>query len=60
VATEIGPYLGSAGSATVLERVSGDGEDLLCAVEGVLADFLGRRAVGQLVDRIVEHTIMRS
>jgi anti-sigma factor RsiW len=60
VAAELDPYLGAAGSAAVMGRVSADGEHLLSAVEDVLTDFLGRRAVGALVDRIVEHTIMRS
>jgi anti-sigma factor RsiW len=59
MATELDPYLGSAGSATVLGRASSNDKDLLPAIESVLTDFLGRRAVGQLVDRIVEHTIMR-
>jgi anti-sigma factor RsiW len=60
MATEIGPYLGEAGSAAVLGRATGDGQNLLPAVEDVLADFLGRRAVGQLVNRIVEHAIVRT
>jgi len=60
MAAEIVPYLGKAGCATVLERVASGGSDLLPTVEGILADFLGRRAVEPLVDRIVEHTIVRT
>jgi anti-sigma factor RsiW len=60
MACAIGPYLGNSGSAAVLAAVSPERERLLPAVEQVLSAFLGRRAVGPLVDRIVEHAIMRS
>jgi len=60
VAAAIGEYLGERGSTSVLATVSAERKHLLPAVEGVLRAFLGRRAVGKLVDRIVEHAIMRS
>jgi anti-sigma factor RsiW len=60
MAAAIGPYLGQDGSAAVVSAVPAEREHLLPAVEGVLMAFLGRRAVGKLVDRLVEHTIMRS
>jgi anti-sigma factor RsiW len=59
MAAAIDPYLGKGGSSAVLEGVAADHGDLLPALEGVLAEFLGRRAVGKLVDSIVEDTIMR-
>ncbi len=60
MAAELDPYLGPSGSAAVLDRVSVPGTgNMLPGVERVLADFLGRRAVANLIDRIVEHAIMR-
>jgi anti-sigma factor RsiW len=59
IGAEIDPYLGAGGSSRVLNRISADGA-LLSEIEGVLTDFVGRRAVGPLVDSIVEHAIMRT
>jgi anti-sigma factor RsiW len=59
MAAELDPYLGAAGTANVLGR-SAPGVNLLSVIQPVLTDFLGRRAVERLVDRIVENTIMRT
>ena len=59
MAAELDPYLGAAGAATVLDR-SAPGGNLLSVIQPVLSDFLGRRAVERLVDRIVENAIMRT
>ena len=54
VARQIGPFLGSRGADCVLQPVSQDGENLLCAIEPVLAEFLGSRAASSLVGRVVD------
>ena len=59
VATEIKSFLGDRAASQLLERVSGDGRDLLTHVEPVLADFLGIRAASRLITRVVDSAIMR-
>ena len=59
VAGAINTYLGSDATAVLLHRVSDQNNDLLSAIEPVLADFLGRRAAAKLIDRTVDHIIMR-
>ena len=60
VARELVPYLGSPAAERVLERVAGEGQDLLSRIESVLALFLGGRAAGELAGRIVDTAIVRS
>lgn len=59
VAGEIAPYLGNRASSAVLQRVTGEGENLLSVVETVLAAFLGRSAAAPLVNHVVDRAIMR-
>lgn len=59
VAKWIGPYLGKRAAHCILEPVSDDGQDLLPAIEPVLALFLGHRAASQLVSHVIDAAIMR-
>lgn len=57
VAEVIVPYLGEEGARTVLLRVEDNGCNLLNTLEGVLADFLGKRAAAELVNVVVEQAL---
>lgn len=59
-AREIAPFLGRRASFKVLRCVSDTGEDLLSAIEPVLALFLGSRAAGRLVDHVVDTVLIRN
>jgi len=57
VASDLEPFLGTEGTDRVLQSVSGGEENLLPAVESVLAVFLGRKTASLLVNDIVDHAI---
>ena len=58
IAIELAPYVGQAGADTLLRPVQDDGRNLLSKVAPMLTVFLGRRAAGNLVSRVVEKTIV--
>jgi hypothetical protein len=58
IAEELAPYLGKAGADALLQPVDDDGGDLLTKVTPLLTMFLGRKAAGKLVSRVVEKTIV--
>jgi len=60
IAVELAPYVGRAGADTLLRPVQDDGRDLLSTVAPFLAMFLGRRAAGIIITRVVEKTIVGS
>jgi hypothetical protein len=57
VAQVIEPYLGEEGARTVLLKVEDNGCNLLSTLEGVLADFLGKRAAAELVNQVVDEAL---
>lgn len=59
VAAQIGPFLGKHAARRLLEPVSGNGEDLLCSIEPILAGFLGDEAASDLVTHVVDTVIVR-
>jgi hypothetical protein len=59
VAATIAPYLGARAAAVILLPVSETGENLLTAIEPVLALFLGARAASRLVTSVVDGAIVR-
>ena len=59
VADQIGPFLGNKAAAALLELVSENCQNLLSTVEPVLADFLGSRAASDLVNRVLDASIVR-
>jgi hypothetical protein len=60
VAAEIAPFLGHRAANRLLGSVSENGEDLLCIIEPVLANFLGDRAAAELVSHLVDSAIGRT
>jgi len=58
IAIELAPYVGQAGADTLLRPVQDDGRNLLSRIAPLLTVFLGRRAAGNLVSRVVEKTIV--
>jgi hypothetical protein len=52
-------YLGALTAGKILQSAADDGSNLLSTVEPVLALFLGRKAAGCLVSRIVEAANVR-
>jgi len=44
----------------LLRAVSGSGDDLLCTIEPVLANFLGEAAAAELVSHVAETLIVRT
>jgi hypothetical protein len=59
VVRELAPYLGVRAADRILERVSGEGDDLLARIESALALFLGERAAEELTGHIVDAAIVR-
>ena len=57
VAAEIAPFLGHRAADRLLRSVSENGQDLLCVIEPVLANFLGERAAAELVSHLVDTAI---
>jgi anti-sigma factor RsiW len=57
VARELGPFLGSQGAHRILNPITPECRNLLCAVEPVLAHFLGARAATELMDHVVDIAI---
>jgi hypothetical protein len=57
VAAEIAPFLGHRAAGRLLRSVSQNGQDLLCVIEPVLANFLGDRAAAELVSHLVDTAI---
>jgi hypothetical protein len=60
VAAEIRPFLGEGAARMLLRAVSGSGDDLLCTIEPVLANFLGEAAAAELVSHVAETLIVRT
>jgi hypothetical protein len=58
IARELALYVGEEGANRLLRPVQEDGRDLLAEVAPLLSMFLGRRAAGILVSRMVEKTIV--
>jgi len=58
VAQVIEPYLGEEGTRAVLLHVEDNGCNLLNTLEGVLADFLGKRAAAELVNQVVDEALV--
>jgi len=58
VASEIADYVGPAAADRILEPVT-ERAKLFPAVEPVLAIFLGCRAAGRLIQRVIESAIVR-
>jgi anti-sigma factor RsiW len=57
VAAEIAPFLGHRAADRLLQSVSENGQDLLCVIEPVLANFLGEKAAAELVNHLVDSAI---
>jgi hypothetical protein len=51
---EIAPFLGERAASRLLRSVSENGQDLLSAIEPVLANFLGDKAAGELVGHLLD------
>jgi hypothetical protein len=58
VEAELAPYLGPGGASRTLEPAA-DRHKLLPAVESVLTIFLGGRAAGRLMRRVVDRAVVR-
>jgi hypothetical protein len=58
VAEEISGYLGTGATGRILEPVT-ESTKLFPAVEPVLAIFLGCRAAGRLIQRVIDTAIVR-
>jgi len=59
VASELAPFLGPEVADRVLRRVDASGEDLLSAIEPVLALFLGHQAASLLVSHVVDGALVK-
>ena len=60
VATELAPFLGPEVAERMLQRVAASGEDLLSAIEPMLALFLGNQAASLLVSHVVDGALVKT
>jgi hypothetical protein len=58
-AAKLGSFLGPRAAGRLLEPVSEAGDNLLPAIEPVLATFLGRRAAADLAGHIAMEVVVR-